>query len=929
MTIFTGIQRSNSFFMKKKLLLLLAITYVSAIGFGQTVVWSEDFGTPASGTSANGFNNGNGPWTVTNTGANGSEANEWVVSGMECGNAPGACGTSCPNGDASLHISPNVAIFGDAGAAYAAGGGGFIFIETDKRVESPFIDLTGQTNLTLNFNYLEDYVGQAGYDPGDDATLWYFDGATWALLDPLAVTPATCAPQGTWTAFSIALPASANNNPNVKIGFHWFNNDDNVGTDPSFAVDDIEITTPSAAAPVADFSASSVSICEGDCIDFTDLSTLSTNPTWTWTFNGAATGTSSAQNPTGICYLTAGTYDVELTVTDDNGNDTETKVGYITVQAAPQAGTDGSGNVCNNGTIDLATLLSGADAGGTWSETTGTPSGQLTGSVLDGNGLPVGNVYTFDYTVAATAPCTGNDVSTFTITVIDCSTGPTAEFNMSTGTTICAGDDITFTDISAGSNVTNWNWTFNGGTPGSAATQGPHTINFPTAGNYDIILSVDDDNGTDDTTVTITVQDCGGGLTASFTPSAMTICQGECITFTDNSTGAGITSYGWTFQNGTPGTFGPSATFDPGSVCFNTAGTADITLLISDGSVVDDTTITITVNPRPVVDAGTDQTVCAGDAVTLSGSGASTYVWDNGVVDGVSFVPSATTTYTVTGTDANGCDNSDQVTITVNSCVPLIAGFSYIDNLCVGDCITISDTSQGVPNSWAWDFGGAATPNTDTVQNPVVCFNTAGTYDIQLTVTDAGGASSSTTNTITIFDSPTVEATTVDYVPNQDTLIDLAGEANLIAVGSSPGTYLWEPDTYYIECDTCPYTYASPYEDTYYTVTLTDVNGCYGQDSVLVLVNFIEGIGVPQAFSPNGDGQNDILFVKGEGIQSLNFKIYNRYGQKVFETTDQNIGWDGKFHGREENPGVFVWVLEYTFITGQGGIQKGNTTLVR
>src|SRR5690606_1758051 len=83
--------------------------------------------------------------------------------------------------------------------------------------------------------------------------------------------------------------------------------------------------------PTADFSASATTICEGDCIDFTDLSTVSTNPNWSWTFTGAATATSSVQNPTGICYNTAGTYQVELTVTDDNGNDTETKVNYITV----------------------------------------------------------------------------------------------------------------------------------------------------------------------------------------------------------------------------------------------------------------------------------------------------------------------------------------------------------------------------------------------------------------------------------------------------------------------------------------------------------------------------------------------------------------------------------------------------------------------
>ena len=117
--------------------------------------------------------------------------------------------------------------------------------------------------------------------------------------------------------------------------------------------------------------------------------------------------------------------------------------------------------------------------------------------------------------------------------------------------------------------------------------------------------------------------------------------------------------------------------------------------------------------------------------------------------------------------------------------------------------------------------------------------------------------------------------------------------------------------------------------DTEFWVTFTDVNGCIATDSVRVFVNFIEGIGVPQAFSPNGDENNDILFVKGYGIDQLNFKVFNRYGQLVFETSDQNIGWDGKFKGRDENPGVFAWVLEYTFITGKSGVTSGNTTLIR
>ena len=94
-------------------------------------------------------------------------------------------------------------------------------------------------------------------------------------------------------------------------------------------------------------------------------------------------------------------------------------------------------------------------------------------------------------------------------------------------------------------------------------------------------------------------------------------------------------------------------------------------------------------------------------------------------------------------------------------------------------------------------------------------------------------------------------------------------------------------------------------------------------------VNFIEGIGVPTAFSPNNDGLNDVLYVLGFGIETMRFIVYNKYGQQVFETTNQGIGWDGTFKQKNLNQGVFTWALEYSLINGSTGTQKGNTTLIR
>jgi gliding motility-associated-like protein len=130
----------------------------------------------------------------------------------------------------------------------------------------------------------------------------------------------------------VILPASANNNPNVKIGFLWVNNDDGTGAGPSFAVDDIKLSA--FPPPTANFAASPVSICQNHCVNFTDLST--NNPTtWAWSFPGANTTTSTLQNPVNICYSTPGVYDVQLVASNVNGSDDTLKVAYITVNNCP------------------------------------------------------------------------------------------------------------------------------------------------------------------------------------------------------------------------------------------------------------------------------------------------------------------------------------------------------------------------------------------------------------------------------------------------------------------------------------------------------------------------------------------------------------------------------------------------------------------
>ncbi|PHR48816.1 MAG: hypothetical protein COA32_04955 [Fluviicola sp.] len=221
------------------------LVFISILVYSQNnaqVFWTETFGAGCNtGTLANGFASPNGAWSVSSTGTNGADANVWYISAEENGEGVGNCGAGCGN-NPTLHISAGAI---DAGAAYLNGDGGFGFdATTSKRAESPVIDCTGECGIELTFEYMEN-----GDGANDDLSVWYFDGSVWNKIDDTPKTATTCAPQGLWTAYTLTLPGSANNNPNVQIGFQWVNNNDNTGTDPSAAIYNIQLSSNDTEAP--------------------------------------------------------------------------------------------------------------------------------------------------------------------------------------------------------------------------------------------------------------------------------------------------------------------------------------------------------------------------------------------------------------------------------------------------------------------------------------------------------------------------------------------------------------------------------------------------------------------------------------------------------------------------------------------------------
>ena len=145
---------------------------------------------------------------------------------------------------------------------------------------------------------------------------------------------------------------------------------------------------------------------------------------------------------------------------------------------------------------------------------------------------------------------------------------------------------------------------------------------------------------------------------------------------------------------------------------------------------------------------------------------------------------------------------------------------------------------------------------------------------------------------------------------------------------NSPGTYLWQP-TDGLSCNDCPSPYFTATDTVTYTLSYTDPNGCAGDDTITIFVFPSGYFFFPNAFTPNGDGINDILFPLGQSIKNISWKVFNRWGEKVFETRNLNIGWDGTFKGKDQPNGVFVYLAEVTFQDNSTQFFKGGLTLLR
>jgi gliding motility-associated-like protein len=399
------------------------------------------------------------------------------------------------------------------------------------------------------------------------------------------------------------------------------------------------------------------------------------------------------------------------------------------------------------------------------------------------------------------------------------------------------------------------------------------------------------------------------GVNASLTSVTDLTCfqsnDGEIVT--GASGGNGPYTYSWTAP----------ASSTNGTASTLPAGSFTLTVTDADGCI---STVTATVTQPPqlaVTAAAASPSICAGQNVQVSGTAAGgspgySYLWTPGNISGnsQSISPTQSGQFMMHVTDLNGCEDSAAVSITVNP-VPTADLSADVTSGCAPLCVQFADlttiSSPGVITSWSWDYGDG----TSTSANPTHCYNTAGSYDVLLTVVSADGCSSTIAypSYINVFAVP-VASFTAD--PQPATMVDPVITFTDASSNASAWSWNFGDGTGTSTQQDPEYTYSEP---TCYLVTLTvtSIDGCTDLDTQRVCIGPEAGIYVPNAFTPNDDGTNDVFIPVTMGIDPTQYQlwIYDRWGNLIFYTDDLSEGWNGNVQGHDEPCQIdtYVWKI--------------------
>lgn len=690
----------------------------------------------------------------------------------------------------------------------------------------------------------------------------------------------------------------------------------------------------SGETPSIQFTASATAICEGDCVNFSY--TGSGNPSqYSWTFQGSSTSSSISAAPFGVCYSAAGGYDVTLSVTNSCGTFSSTVEDYIHVSQLVDVSITANGptTFCAGGSVTLQTSSSGPYQ---W--------------YVDGNEIPGATSQSYstnqagDYSLEITSNC-GNVSNVISVEIAN-NLEPLISANGPTN--LCTGES---TVLTANGNYDSYQW-YSGSNQIAGATSSTYTASA--AGVYSVFVTGPGGcNGSSDAiTVSLT------NITAPTILDELTACEGSVVEIngTNNADSfewfvngvlldvtnnfsyeytvhngdvvsvnalsngceaesndmqiigtplpqvsvqpAGAVSVcldsyilnaqsldagsyqWWTLQSGTPH---PISGETSSSCTVNADGQYWVVLTSADGCEGVSNVVTVDFTSELAVSIVSPSTgICEGQSLTLSVNGSyESFLWSTGETTAQIQI-STPGIYSVV-VENTGCSANDDITI---GFVPLSVEIqSSSDEACEGDVIELSVT--GGYNSILWSNGSTANS---------ISVSSNGVFGV--TVNSNGCVA---VDDILLMFHP---IPFVDAGENKTSDCDIGA----VLEGSGDGVLEWLPHPDLMQTDDPVTAIANPARTSYFTLRATD-NGCIAEDKVLVEVD-CSSVYVPNSFTPNGDGINDVFRIITRGAQHYRLEIFNRWGELVFESSNPEEVWVGGKGDYFVPDGTYFWKLD-------------------
>ncbi|MDX1652068.1 MAG: gliding motility-associated C-terminal domain-containing protein [Brumimicrobium sp.] len=776
----------------------------------------------------------------------------------------------------------------------AGGAGGMISFTSGTPTQNVNGGIAGTTNSSYVSNFPINGATGGGVGMSDLVNDFY---------DLITANDTVCGGGSTTLTVTVigTLPGGA--------GVEWFDapfGGNNVGSGINFTTPSLSSTTTyyvgvcpgSFRVPVTVIVSPAINIsglpptitdetCSGNDGSITGLSASGGFGSLSYSWNGNSTPTADLVNAIGGNYT--------LTVTDQNGC-TETS-GPFTISPSPGPSID-----LSNLTITDESCL-GND-------------GSITGIIATGSNI----VIEWNGVVEPDEDITGLSGGTYTLVVTDdasCTStagpftvnsdpGPVIDdTNVSLSDETCFGNDGSITGISVtGTNLT-YEW--NGIETLSADTVGLGS------GNY--LLTVTDGVGCSASSGPYTINEIPG---PSIDDSNITISDEGCNQ--GNGSITGITATGNNLSFVWNGTVQPQ-------IDLNNLSGGSYTL-----EVVDDLGCTATSGPyivqnvpAPVIDASNviieDETCNGNDGgiygLTATGNGLN-FQWNSVSSPTIDLTGAAAGNYVLEVTDENGCTTTEGPFVIGTVPPPTLddANLSVQDETCAGNDGSIAGLSATGSNL-TYEWNGQVSP-TLNISNL-----TQGNYN--LVITDDNGCSINY-GPIAVggFVIPTVS------ISPGNTSIDLGQSVDLNATITPVGANVFWSPTDGLSCAMCLDPTATPEMTTWYVITVISSDGCQVKDSVLIEI--IDPCGetlLPTVFSPNGDGLNDNLCVLGGCLQSVNLEIFNRWGERIFQTNNPDDCWNGTFNGEPVNTGTYIYKLNGVKLDGTDFSLAGNVNVVR